>query len=278
MLPLSPQTHQQLATYIHGLCGILLGPEKTYLIEQRLGGLLPRLGCPDYEALARLLHSPSGQTPPVRNTILSAITTNETSFFRDGAPFAMFASELLPPLLRQAPAPIRIWSAACSSGQEPYSIAITILEALRTSPRPSIQPGQVRILATDISPQALARAAQGSYAGIDITRGLTTELRDRYFTPTDNGQWTVARSLREMIEFRPINLMEDFTRLGYFHVIFCRNVLIYFSEENKKRILRQMHGMLPGHGSLLLGSAENMYNLNSGFESVHTPLGMYYKA
>lgn len=272
-IALSPQTHQIITAYIASACGICLGPEKGYLLEQRLGGLLASLHCLDYEALARLLQTPQGQSAEIRNTIVTAITTHETSFFRDSAPFQLFDT-----ILRsQKAGSLRIWSAACSTGQEPYSIAITILENARLHPGQGVDTANFRILATDISPVALERARQGSYPSLDIMRGLSPELRERYFTPEKNGQWRVNENVRKLVDFRPLNLMDDFTRLGSFDVIFCRNVLIYFSEESKHKILTRMQCMLPSQGALILGAAENLYNMRIGLESVHTSHGLYYR-
>jgi len=270
---LSPQAQQTITHYIASACGICLGPEKGYLLEQRLGGLLASLHCQDYEALSRLLQTPQGQSAEIRNTIVTAITTHETSFFRDSGPFQLFDT-----ILRShKPGGVRIWSAACSTGQEPYSLAITILESARLHPRLDIDIANVRILATDISPIALEKARQGSYPSLDMMRGLSPELRERYFTPEKNGQWKVNDNVRKLVDFRPLNLMDDFTRLGSFDVIFCRNVLIYFSEESKLKILSRMQSMLPTHGALILGAAENLYNMRIGLESVHTPHGPYYR-
>lgn len=270
---LSPQAHQIITSYIARACGICLGPEKGYLLEQRLGGLLASLHCQDYEELSRLLLTPQGQNAEIRNTIVTAITTHETSFFRDSAPFQLFETILRP----QRAGGLRVWSAACSTGQEPYSLAITILESARLHPGLGIDIANVHILATDISPVALEKARQGSYPFMDIVRGLSPELRERYFTPEKNGQWKVNDSVRKLVDFRPLNLMEDFTRLGSFDVIFCRNVLIYFSEESKQKILAHMQSMLPAHGALILGAAENLYNMRIGLESVHTLHGPYYR-
>ncbi|HSQ42649.1 MAG TPA: protein-glutamate O-methyltransferase CheR [Fibrobacteraceae bacterium] len=277
-----------ISEYVLRVCGIVLGPEKAYLLEQRLNPLLPEFQCTNFEELAHLLSSFQGTLASVRDKIIMAITTNETSFFRDGSPWKMLAEVILPYLAqlisqRKARIPlrrgakVRIWSAASSTGQEPYSIAMSILEVLRMRQCPGVEADDFEILATDVSPRVLAKAIQGRYQQQDVARGLQNEMLSRYFVPMGENEYQAKEGIRRLVEFRNFNLTSDLSRLGAFDLIFCRNVLIYFSEEVKKTILRQMHAMLSAEGVLILGSAENLYNLNDGFTSIHHQGSVYYR-
>jgi chemotaxis protein methyltransferase CheR len=213
----------------------------------------------------------------VREKVVNAMTTNETSWFRDGHPFDAFREKILPDMFtlirerknrqwqRRGPK-ARIWSAAASTGQEAYSIGILIADAVRLKGMGTVLMEDFGILGTDISSDALSKAMQGKYSSIDVGRGLPKDLRDRYFI-TEGEYFHVNEDIRKLMEFKLFNIQETFTQIGGFDVIFCRNILIYFTNDAKKKILSQFYQILAPGGYLLLGSAENIYNLNDEFKT-----------
>lgn len=232
--------------------GITLGPDKVYLLDARLQPLLRNNGAADVGDLCRRLRS--GRDSALASAVVEAMTTNESFFFRDGAPFSAFREFLHGSLLksRESSRRLRIWSAACSTGQEPYSLAMLLAEdAARLSG------WQVDIIATDLSRAALARAEAGAYNEFEINRGLPRPLRDRYFT-SDGLTWTVKPDLRQRVQFRNFNLLDDPRSLGGFDVVFCRNVLIYFDEATKRQVLANIRSVLAADGILFLGGSESL--------------------
>lgn len=275
-----------LSDFIHQSCGITLGPEKHYLLEQRLHPLLKEFKLNDLDHFAEAIVAHTVNQYALREKVITAITTNETSFFRDGNIWTVFQNTILPELVTAFRAcqkssakrsKIRIWSAACSSGQEPYTIAISILEYLRTRHLTDITSSDFEIFATDISPKILERAKQGVYSTAELARGLDLGLRYQYFCKYSEQEYQASNDLRKHISFKPINLMSDFSHLGNFDIIFCRNVLIYFDDASKRKIVESFRKMLLPQGLLVLGSAENLYGLNSGFSSQHTGGAIYYR-
>lgn len=274
-MDLTSQEFGNLSGYIHKLCGLHIQPDKHYLILQRLAPLLAENDCDSFAAFYKLLLE--RPNPDLHQKIIAAITTNETSFFRDGHPFAAFKDYLLPKLWEEAnnrkraaqtyPSPkIRIWSAAASTGQEAYSLAMLIYEYAYCRQYLGVSVEDFSILGTDISAEALSRAMAGKYNDIDASRGLSKEQRDKYFTFSDRS-WVIRDEIRKMVEFRKINLVERFGLMTTFDCIFCRNVLIYFDEPTKRAIADRFHAALADHGALILGSAENLYNISDKFES-----------
>jgi len=259
------------------LCGLHLPDEKQYLVEQRLAPLLPELGCESFAQLCRLL---DGQpSVELRRSVIEAMTTNETSFFRDGTPFSAFREHVLPELCSRlatrrrsaraagGPGPvIRIWSAAASTGQEVYSLAILLREFCHGHGSSNADE-DFHFLGTDISSKALAKAAAGVYNNVDISRGLAPEIRDKYFLRQGKG-WAVKEEIRRMVEFRKLNLTERFAFLGHFDLIFCRNVLIYFDDATRRTILDRLCEALVPDGILFLGGTETLYLLSEKFTSV----------
>ncbi len=232
--------------------GILLGPDKTYLLESRLQPVLRKCALASVADLCRSLRA--GGDPALANIVVEAMTTNESFFFRDATPFAAFREFLHQTLVtsRAATRRVRVWSAACSTGQEPYSLAMLLEEDARR-----LAGWQIEIVATDLSRAALARAEQGTYSEFEINRGLSRPLRDRYFT-TDGINWTVKPELRQRVRFQPFNLLQEPRSLGQFDVVFCRNVLIYFDETTKRQVLRNIRTVLAPDGILFLGGAESL--------------------
>ncbi len=264
-----------LSDYIEKHCGIHLEQEKTYLVESRLTVLMVENGCDDYTALYQ--KASSDPTGVLRDKIIDAMTTNETLWFRDGGPYEVLR-ELLGRYAGEIKAgtrtKVRIWSAACSTGQEPYSIAMTVLESGRCGS--GLRPEHVEILATDISSTVLFMAKLGRYDSIAINRGLTPELRDRYFKP-DGRVWTLTDGVKKMVAFKKMNLQESFIPAGIRDIVFCRNVLIYFTEQFKRDVFSKLAGILKPSGFLFVGSAESVSTYSSEYKMVRNARGFYYQ-
>lgn len=244
-----------ISSIVHRRAGIVLGREKDYLIDTRLAPIARQFG---HLSIEKLVDSIRKGHPEAEDAAVEAMTTNETLFFRDKQPFEHLSNLILPNLLqrRGAGQPIRIWCAACSSGQEPYSIAMLIDElSYRFSG------SRINILATDLSKSMIARAKSGIYSQFEIQRGLPTRFLDRYFRK-DGLTWYIDQRLTEKIEFRTLNLLEDFGYLGRFDIIFCRNLLIYFDEARKKDLLTRLARSLATDGYMILGAAETVIGLN----------------
>ena len=242
---------------------IVLEPGKEYLVESRLTPLARREGGEKISDLvARLQSSPE---TALHAEVVDAMTTNETSWFRDRLPFDALSAHILPELLvkRARERKITIWSAGCSSGQEPYSIAMMLANSL------AMHPGwQVQIIATDLSEEMLAKARRGRYGQLEVNRGLPAQMLVSNFERTGM-EWEVQSSIRSMVEFRPLNLARPFESIvGRPDVIFLRNVLIYFDTETKKQVLKRVRSVLRPDGYLFLGGAETTLNVDEAFEPV----------
>ncbi len=267
------QEYEGFRKFLQDASGILLGDNKQYLVKSRLRRLLAdnhmdSLG----DLLVRLQRPGSAQ---LKESVIDAMTTNETLWFRDNHPFRILAEILLPELAaRNSLQPLRIWSAACSTGQEPYSIAMTIEEYRR------LQPGRlkpdIKIVATDISRSVLDTARRGEYEMLALGRGLSPERQRLFFNALPAGGWKIKPELQRMVEFRELNLLERYM-LGKFDLIFCRNVLIYFAAEHKKDILTRMHACLNPGGYLILGASESLNGLSHLYEMVQCHPGIIYR-
>lgn len=261
--------------YLERACGIVLGDNKKYLVSSRLGRLLEQKGIRSLGELVRLAQ----QQPRsgLSETIVDAMTTNETLWFRDGYPFEVLKNRLIPEFIRNQPGQrLRIWSSACSSGQEPYSMSMAIDEFERANL------GQLRggaqIVATEISASMLAASRAACYDSLAMARGLSRERRDRYFDETARGEWTVKQAIRNRVEFRQLNLLDNYSILGKFDIVFCRNVLIYFSADVKRDILRRIHATLKPGGYLMLGASEALNGLPELYSMVQCSPGIIYQA
>ncbi len=255
---------------------IVLEAGKEYLVEARLGPLARDSGHGSIAELVEALRrAPSG---PLTTRVVEAITTHETSFFRDNHPFESLRDHVLPALLaRPGDAPIHLWSAACSSGQEPYSIAMLLeehfggrIEPAASSARPGV--ARLRIIATDLSEQVLERARSGRFRQLEVNRGLPAHCLTKYFTRSGL-EWQVGDRLKRWIDFRPLNLIGDWGALPRFDIVFMRNVLIYFDVETKKRILGRVRRTMSREGWLFLGSAETTLNIDESFRRVQAQRG-----
>lgn len=250
---------------------IVLEPGKEYLVEARLMTLARMEGFLNLEALlSKLCHQP---TPELQRKVVEAMTTNETSFFRDLHPFEALKRQLLPELIqkRESGRRLYIWSAACSSGQEPYSIAIIIRELF-----PVLLNWNLRLFATDLSSAMVARAREAVFSQIEINRGLPAPLLVKYFEK-EGLLWRANLNLRKMTEFRELNLAEPWPALPEMDIIFLRNVLIYFDTATKKDILGRLRRVLRPDGYLFLGGAETTFNLDDGFERIQVGQASLYR-
>jgi chemotaxis protein methyltransferase CheR len=254
MIRLQPDEQKSLTQYVYSICAITLDDSKGYLIENRLAALVEEAGCDSYNGL--LLRAKSDPSRALERRIIDAITTNETLFFRATTPFELLRHKIIPELVdrqkRSGTTAIRIWSAACSTGQELYSIAIVLKELLGDPNRYG-----VRLLGTDISGDAVARASSGLFTGVEISRGLSEAQRDRYFAPVTRG-WRIRDEIRALVSFKKLNLMEDFSSLGRFDLIFCRNVAIYFNERDRISLFGRMEKALDPNGALVIGAMESL--------------------
>ncbi len=273
---IEPNEFKLMRDYIEKNCGIHLTNEKAYLVETRLTALMVENGCNTFTEFR--IKASSDLTNKLREKIIDAMTTNETLWFRDRIPFSILEERLLKDLCSEIQSgkrsKIRIWCAACSTGQEPYSIAMTIQEHIRKTP--SIKPLHFEILATDISPTVLYLAMAGRYDQLAISRGLPENLRDRYFLA--NGKiWTINDEIKRMVTFKKVNLQEDISILGKQDIVFCRNVLIYFSDDFKKDILGRIAKQVKPDGYLFLGASESIINYSREYHMLRHTRGLYYK-
>jgi chemotaxis protein methyltransferase CheR len=244
--------------YIQDTCGIVLDQSKAYLLETRLGGLLRETGASGFSDLFYKLKGDASGA--LRGKVVDAITTNETSFFRDTAPFELLQHKLLPELIdrrRQQvrPLPIRIWSAACSTGQEIYSVGIVLKELLG-----SFTGYDIRMLGTDISNRAVAAASRGHFSDLEMSRGLPATVATKYFK-REGSEWKICDEIRSLATFRKLNLLEPFSFPAPFDIIFCRNVAIYFSEADRSRMFANFVRCLAADGNVIIGSTESLANL-----------------
>ena len=230
--------------------GISLGENKQYLVKTRLAGIMREHKFDSLSQLVRAVGGSGGHA--LRQRVVDAMTTNETQWFRDTVPFNVLQSTVLPDLGAGA-GKLRVWSAACSTGQEGYSVSMAVEEFRQKNPGRLNR--EVEIVGTDLSAGALAVAQSGVYDGMALSRGLTPERRDRFFV-RQGDSWRVKDDIRRRCTFRQGNLLQSFAMLGRFDVVFCRNVLIYFSRPNKIDILSRMAKVLAPGGYLFLGASE----------------------
>ncbi|MBR9787349.1 MAG: protein-glutamate O-methyltransferase [Vibrionaceae bacterium] len=270
-ITIGDQEYRDFSRFLEAQCGIVLGDSKQYLVRSRLSPLVTKF---KLASLSNLLRDVvSGRNRELRIAAVDAMTTNETLWFRDTYPFTVLAEKLLPEVAANK-RPIKIWSAASSSGQEPYSIAMTILESQQR--KPGFLPN-ISITATDISTSMLEMCRTGVYDNLALGRGLSPERRRTFFEETSDGRMKVKDNVKRLVNFRSQNLLDSYALVGKFDIIFCRNVLIYFSPEMKSKVLNQMANQLNPGGYLLLGASESLTGLTDRFEMVRCNPGIIYK-
>ncbi len=275
MIKISSKEIKDFSDYVYKISGIHLDETKGYLLEARLNPLLTSYNLNDYEQL--LKNAKKDSTKDLQEKIIDAVTTNETFFFRDKTPFTILQYKLIPELIdrrqklyKSKQIPLRILSAACSTGQEVYSIGITLLEEI-----PNINNFDISILGVDIGDEVIAKASYGKYGKFEVERGMKPGLLRKYFNPVDNG-WRINDRVRVMANFKKVNLLESFTNIGHFDIIFCRNVAIYFKYNDKVKLFKKLARILEPDGALLVGGSESLSGTAPDFKVNHYLKGIYY--
>jgi chemotaxis protein methyltransferase CheR len=266
---MTPLDFEHLRKLLRERSGLVLAPEKQYLVESRLMPVARRAGCGSITELVRCLRDPNAEQ--LKAEITEAMTINESFFFRDKIPFDRFRDTVLPAMLveRAKSRRLRIWCAAASTGQEPYSLAM-ILRSMQEK----FSGWRIEILATDISNEVLERARTGIYSQFEVQRGLPIQMLMQNFDQVGE-QWRISDTMRKMVQFRQFNLLNDFAALGTFDVVFCRNVLIYFDQETKVDVLERINRQLASDGFLLMGAAETVVGLTDIFTPLAEKRGLY---
>ena len=266
---MTPANMQFFCGFVRKRSGLVLSEDKNYLIESRLNPIARKLGLNSLDAVAEALRA--GRSISLETAVIEAMTTNESSFFRDRAPFERLKGSILPKLMaaRSESRRLNIWCAATSTGQEPYSLAIMFKEL-----EAQLKGWKIDILATDISSAVLEKAKAGLSTQFGVQRGLPIQVLVKHFTQ-EGERWRIDPSLRAMVRFRQYNLLEDFSSLGTFDIIFCRNVLIYFDRELKSNILDRLPKVMAQDCALFLGAAETLIGLTDGFRLVPGERAIY---
>lgn len=277
MVKIKPEEMRFVSQYIHQISGISLEDSKAYLIETRLSGLLDEFGCSSYRELCQRAKTDSSKK--IDRKMIDGITTNETLFFRDTSPFELLQYKILPDLVDKKMdkannvngSAINIWSAACSTGQEVFSIAIVLREVFK-----NFDKFNIKLLGTDISDEAIAQASYGQYSLFEVERGLSKDKLVKYFNPNGN-TWRIKDEIRAMASFKKINLMLPFPGLGRFDIIFCRNVAIYFNLEDRKNVFKKLSELLEPNGYLIIGSTESLAGICPDFEPKRYLRSVFYQ-
>ena len=267
---MTPAEFDYLRDMLKQRSGLVLGEEKRYLLESRLMPVARKEGMESLSELVSALQKPDGES--LRTKTTQTMTINESFFYRDKTPFENFRNIMVPAMLaslRAASRKLRIWCAASSTGQEPYSLAIEIKEM-----EAQLSGWNIEIVATDLSEEVLEKAKSGLYSQFEVQRGLPIQLMVKYFQQTGS-LWQISSSIRSMVNYKHFNLLDDYTSLGTFDIIFCRNVLIYFDPETKTDMLARMAKRLRPDGYLVLGAAETVIGISDDFKPVTDARGLY---
>ena len=265
---MTPPDYEYLRKLLKDHSGLDLSADKQYLIESRLLPLARKAGLP---GISELVQKMKGGSATCISQVVEAMTTNETFFFRDKVPFDHFRESIVPEILRARASrkSIRIWCAAGSTGQEPYSLAICLKEM-----GAALSGWRVEILATDLSQEVLEKSKVGLYSQFEVQRGLPIQMLVKYFKQTGE-LWQINPEIRAMVQHRQLNLLHDFSQLGVFDVIFCRNVLIYFDQDTKVNIFNRLARAIEPDGFLVLGAAETVVGLTDVFKPFPERRGLY---
>jgi chemotaxis protein methyltransferase CheR len=265
----TPNDYDFVRKLVKERSGLVLTADKQYLVESRLLPVARKAGLSALSDLVARLKGPNAQTLAV--DVVEAMMTNESFFFRDKHPFQLFRDTIIPTLIasRARERRIRIWCAAASTGQEPYSLAMCLKEMA-----PLVAGWRIDLLATDLSNEVLEKAKAGIYSQFEVQRGLPIQLLIKYFAKIGEN-WQIAPDIRAMVQFRPFNLLNDFAAFGMFDVVFCRNVLIYFDQQTKVGLLERMSRTIERDGYLILGAAETVVGLTESFKPITDHRGLY---
>lgn len=269
---LSAVCYEKFCHFLHSKSGIVLGDTKQYLVKSRMVPLMHRFATSDIDSLIQKIISQRDLV--LTQAALEAMTTNETLWFRDNYPFEILRSTILPQLAKKQDR-LRVWSAASSTGQEAYSIAMTIAEFSKVN-RGAFNRG-IEIIGTDLSTDVIKTASAGKYETLSLNRGLTDDIKRRYFTLNPDQSMTINSDIKKWVSFRQFNLTSNFSALGKFDIVFCRNVLIYFDAERKTVILQDISACLQSEGTLLLGASESLGGASNKFKMITQPTGLYYR-
>ena len=269
--PIAASEYDIFRHYLEDACGIVLGENKHYLVTSRLKRVTEEFS---FASLSEMMSTlVKGNDRHLREKVIDAMTTNETMWFRDVYPFDIFKNDLLPELSKSK-APIKIWSAASSTGQEAYSISMATSEFQQSNPGKLTS--NLEVVGTDISQTVVNKAKSGSYDELSVVRGLSPERRDKFFTKNGDN-WVINADIAKRARFTELNLLSSYSLLGKFDIIFCRNVLIYFSAEMKKDILERMAEILKPGGTLILGGSESPTGYTKKFAMKRYPNGVVYR-
>ena len=265
---MTPPDYEYLRKLLKDRSGLDLSADKQYLIESRLLPLSRKSGL---AGISELVQKMKGGSADITTQVVEAMTTNETFFFRDKVPFDHFRDSIMPEILqaRASRKTLRIWCAAGSTGQEPYSLAMCLKEM-----GAALSGWRVEILATDLSQEVLEKSRAGIYSQFEVQRGLPIQMLVKYFRQTGE-LWQINPDIRAMVQHRQLNLLHDFSQLGVFDVIFCRNVLIYFDQDTKINIFGRLAKAMEGDGFLVLGAAETVVGLTDVFKPFPDKRGLY---
>ncbi len=265
------QDFEYLQTLLRSRSGLVLSTDKVYLVESRLMPVARSRGMSNLDELIQAVRI--GNEERLLVEVTDAMTTNESFFFRDMQPFESFRETVLPKIVASRRAVgrnvIRIWSAACSSGQEPYTLAMLLKEE-----EASLRGMRFEIIATDLSTEIIDKAREGLYTQFEVQRGLPIQFLVKYFQQVGD-RWQIDKSIRDMIAIKQFNLLNDFTVLGLFDIVYCRNVLIYFDQQSKRDILGRVSKLMPDDGVLYLGGAESVLGISDAFKPVPGLRGVY---
>jgi chemotaxis protein methyltransferase CheR len=265
----TPSDYDYLRKLLKERSGLMLSADKQYLVESRLLPIARRIGVPQLADLVVKLKAPGSE--PLTVDVVEAMTTNESFFYRDKVPFDQFREVVVPSLIkaRAAQRRIRIWCAAASTGQEPYSLAMILKEMAVP-----LAGWRTEIIATDLSNEVLEKARAGLYSQFEVQRGLPIQMLMKYFTQSGE-TWQISPEIKAMVQYRPLNLLADFGHLGKFDVVFCRNVLIYFDQATKIGVFERLARITEADGYLVLGAAETVVGLTEVFKPLADRRGLY---
>jgi chemotaxis protein methyltransferase CheR len=265
----TPADYDYLRKLLKERSGLMLSADKQYLVESRLLPIARRIGVPHLADLVVKLKAPGSE--PLIVDVVEAMTTNESFFYRDKVPFDQFREVIVPSLIkaRASQRRIRIWCAAASTGQEPYSLAMILKEMAVP-----LAGWRTEIIATDLSNEVLEKARAGLYSQFEVQRGLPIQMLMKYFTQAGE-TWQISPEIKAMVQYRPLNLLSDFGHLGKFDVVFCRNVLIYFDQETKVGVFERLARVTESDGYLVLGAAETVVGLTEVFKPLADKRGLY---